>query len=127
MPENNNPLSTAAELRLQAEETLRGKLAQTPGSLLPMTPTETEQTLHELRVHQIELEIQNEALRRTQVELVASQARYFDLYNLTPVGYVTLGGNGLIIDANLTAATLLGMTRSTLVGQRLSRFIHIED
>ncbi|MEI7671514.1 MAG: ATP-binding protein, partial [Deltaproteobacteria bacterium] len=100
---------------------------QSPENLLALSHEETRHALHELRVHQIELEMQNAALRRTQVELVASQARYFDLYNLTPVGYVTLGGNGLIIDANLTAAILLGMTRSTLVGQRLSRFINKED
>ena len=127
MTEKETNTTQATELRRKAEETIRGNADQSPKDLLAMSLEETRHALHELRVHQFELEIQNEALRRTQVELVASQARYFDLYNLTPVGYVTLGGNGLIIDANLTAAILLGMTRSTLVGQRLARFIHKED
>ncbi len=127
MTEKETHTTQAADLRRKAEETIRGNVAQPPEDLLAMSYEEARHALHELRVHQFELETQNEALRRTQVELVASQARYFDLYNLTPVGYVTLGGNGLIIDANLTAAILLGMTRSTLVGQRLARFIHKED
>ena len=128
MTEQETHSTKAAEdLRCEAEKIARENADQSPENLLALSHEETRHALHELRVHQIELEMQNAALRRTQVELVASQARYFDLYNLTPVGYVTLGGNGLIIDANLTAATLLGMTRSTLVGQRLARFIHKED
>jgi PAS domain S-box-containing protein len=127
MTEKETNTTQATELRRKAEETIRGNVDQSPEDLLAMSLEETRHALHELRVHQIELEMQNDALRRMQVELVASQARYFDLYNLTPVGYVTLGGNGLINDANLTAAILLGMTRSTLVGQRLARFINEED
>jgi len=128
MTEKETNTTQATELRRKAEQEIgRENIDQSPKDLLAMSHDETQHTLHELRVHQIELEMQNDALRRTQVELVASQARYFDLYNLTPVGYVTLGGNGLINDANLTAAILLGMTRSTLVGQRLSRFIHKEE
>ncbi len=87
----------------------------------------TRQLLHELRVHQIELEMQNEELRRAQVALDASRARYFDLYELAPVGYVTLSESGLVSQANLTAAALLGVTRGDLVRQPLSRFIHEED
>ena len=83
--------------------------------------------LHELRVHQIELEMQNEELRRTQAELEASRARYFDLYDLAPVGYFTLSEKGLILEANLTAATLLGVARGDLVKQPLPRFILPED
>jgi PAS domain S-box-containing protein len=83
--------------------------------------------LHELRVHQIELEMQNEELRRTQEELEVSRTRYFDLYDLAPVGYVTLSEKGLILEANLTAAKLLGVARSALVKQPLSRFILPQD
>jgi len=83
--------------------------------------------LHELRVHQIELEMQNENLRRTQAELDAARARYFDLYDLAPVGYCTVSEKGLILEANLTAAKLLGWERKQLVKQPLTSFIHNED
>jgi PAS domain-containing protein len=94
-----------------------------PGGLSPRSA----RALHELRVHQIELEMQNEELRRTQEELEASRERYFDLYDLAPVGYFTLSEQGLILEANLTAAKLLGVARSALVKQPLSRFILPED
>jgi two-component system cell cycle sensor histidine kinase/response regulator CckA len=90
-------------------------------------PETTKLLLHELRVHQIELEMQNEELRGAQVELDVSRARYFDLYDLAPVGYVTVGENGLIQQSNLTIATLLGVTRADLSQRPLSRFIQKED
>ena len=80
-----------------------------------------------LQVHQIELEMQNDELHRAQVELEAARARYFDLYDLAPVGYVTVSEPGLILEANLTAATLLGVARGVLVEQPISRFIFQED
>ena len=116
-----------ADLRRQAEELARAKAAQAPEDLETLSPEETRQMLHELRVHQIELEIQNEELRRAQAELEASRARYFDLYDLAPVGYFTVSEQGLIIEANLTAAGLLGVARGALVKQPLTRFILPED
>jgi len=77
----------------------------------------------DLRTHQIELEMQNEELRRTQEELDASRTRYFDLYDLAPIGYVTISETGLILEANITAANLLGISRDALVKLRFSRFI----
>jgi PAS domain S-box-containing protein len=74
-------------------------------------------------VHQIELEMQNEELRRAQAELDVTQARYFDLYDLAPVGYCTLNEKGVIQEANLTAALLLGVARKALVGKPIFRFI----
>ena len=73
------------------------------------------QTFHELRVHQIELEMQNEELRRSQSELATSRARYFDLYELAPVGYLSFSQQGIILEANLTFATLLGVERRALI------------
>jgi len=107
-------------LRRKAEDRVRGE-AGAESSL------DSAKALHELRVHQIELEMQNDELRRTEAALEASRARYFDLYDLAPVGYITLNETGLVLEANLTAARLLGVTRGTLAGQPLSRFILPDD
>jgi PAS domain S-box-containing protein len=111
----------------RAEEIARKQAAPSPEDLETLSPEETRRMLHKLRVHQIELEIQNEELRRAQVELDAARARYFDLYDLAPVGYCTISEQGLILEANLTAATLWGVARNALVKQALSRFIVRED
>ena len=117
-----------ADLRQRAEEIARRQVAQSPEGLEAPSPEETRRTVHELRVHQIELEIQNEELRLAQVELDASRARYFDLYDLAPVGYVTVSEPGLILEANLTAATLLGVERGGWATQPIfSRLILKED
>ena len=124
-PEQAAPsASSGQDLRRQAEEKA---ISLEPQDLDTLSPEETRQTLHELRVHQIELEMQNEELRRAQAELDAARARYFDLYDLAPVGYCTLSEPGLILEANLTAVTLLGVARGALVKQPLSRFILKED
>ena len=114
-------------LRKRAEEIARGKAARSSKVLAALSPEETRQTLHELRVHQIELEMQNDELLRVQVELEAARSRYFDLYDLAPVGYVTLSEQGLIWEANLTAAQMLGLDRRALVKQPIARFILKED
>jgi two-component system, sensor histidine kinase and response regulator len=88
---------------------------------------EARKALHELRVHQIELEMQNVELRRIQLELELSKERYFQLYDLAPVSYFTLDQDGLIVEANLTAANLLGVNRSALVQRSLSQFLAPAD
>jgi PAS domain S-box-containing protein len=80
-------------------------------------------TLHDLRVHQVELETQNEELRRTQLLLDESTARYFDLYNLAPVGYCSLSEEGIVLEENLATTTMLGITPDAIRGQKISRFI----
>jgi two-component system, cell cycle sensor histidine kinase and response regulator CckA len=87
----------------------------------------TRRVLHDLRVHQIELEMQNDELRRTQEQLELARARYFDLYDLAPVGYLTLNQSGAIREANLTAANLLNTPRAELVNEPLTRFIWPAD
>jgi len=111
-----------ASLRRQAEERLRKRFPDQGGGA-----PETQRLLHELQVHQVELEMQNEELRRAQEELEASRARYFDLYDLAPVGYVTLSEQGLILEANLTVATMLGVPRSSLVKKPIARFLFRDD
>jgi PAS domain S-box-containing protein len=83
--------------------------------------------VHELRVHQIELEMQNEELRRSRNELEFSQMRYIALYDQAPTGYLTISENGLILEANLTFAALLLWPRDTLFNQPISTFIFKED
>lgn len=109
-------------LRRKAEEVLVSRGA---GADPVPTPSgdDARRMLHDLQVHQVELQMQNEELRRSQSDLGAARARYFDLYDLAPVGYCTLDAGGRIQEANLTAADLLGMARGDLVGQPLERFI----
>ena len=109
-------LEGQADLRRQAEAILAAQEAA--GGSAGETAV-----LHELRVHQVELEMQNEELRRTQLELEASRQRYLDLYEFAPVGYCTISENGLVLDSNLTAAVLLNVPRSALLGQRFTQFI----
>ncbi|MCX7041364.1 MAG: PAS domain S-box protein [Gammaproteobacteria bacterium] len=92
-----------------------------------MSAEQMWQALHEMRVHQIELEIQNEELRVTQAALDAARARYFDLYELAPVGYCTVAESGLLQEANLTASNMLAARRDAVVGQPMSRFIDKRD
>ena len=117
----------AAELRRRAEGIAREQAAPSPENREALLPEKVRQTLHELRVHQIELAMQNEELRRAQVELEASRARYFDFYDLAPVGFFTISEKGLILEANLTAANLLGVARGALANKPITRFIIKED
>jgi PAS domain S-box-containing protein len=96
-------------------------------NLEALSQEEARRILHELRVYQIELEMQNEELLNTQLKLNASRQRYFNFYDMAPVGYCTISEKGLILEANFTVATLLGITREALVRQPITRFIHRED
>ena len=113
----------ADELRQQAEERLDGL---SPAAASPV-PDDSADVIHELRVHQIELEMQNEELRRAQLELDEQRAKYFELFDLAPVGYLTLSDQNFVRDANLTAALLLGVERQQLVEQPLTAFILPDD
>jgi len=95
--------------------------------LQTQSPENTKQILHELLVHQIELEMQNEELRRVQCELEAERADYFELYEQAPIGYLTLNDKGMILKANLTASNMLGVARNFPKGKHLSQFICFED
>jgi PAS domain S-box-containing protein len=117
-------VKVAAPLRRRAED--RALELEAQSAVISLSEG-ARQLVHELRVHQIELEMQNEELRRTQVELEASQARYFDLYDLAPVGYYSLSAKGLILEANLTAATMLGVSRGALVHRPITQLILKDD
>ena len=92
-----------------------------------LSPEAAQQLLHDLQVHQIELEMQNQELRRTQAQLDTSRSHYFDFYDLAPVGYCTLSESGLILQANLKTIAMLGVARKDLPTRTLSRFIFAED
>jgi PAS domain S-box-containing protein len=85
-----------------------------------------QRLVHELQVHQIELELQNEELQGARAELEAGVERYSDLYDFAPIGYVTLDGDGTIGQVNLSGARLLGLERSRLVGARFGLFVSPE-
>ena len=132
MAEQGNPPEPAAdspELRRQrAEERFQQRAAKAVGDLQIVSPEDMGRTLHELQVHQIELEMQNEELRRMQAELEAARARYHNLYHMAPVGYLTVCEHGLIIEANHGAAGMLGMAKEILlVKQPITRYIFSQD
>ncbi len=86
-----------------------------------------EELLHELQVHQVELEMQNDALRQTQIALTELRDRYVDLFEFAPVGYITLGAEGMIEQINLTGATLLGRERNKLLRRDFSSLFIADD
>ncbi len=112
-----------AGLRSRAEDQLRKRKGRLPtGAIGLKAVADTQRTLHELHVHQIELELQNEELRNARIEAETLLEKYTDLYDFAPVGFFSLDARGRILEANLTGATLLGVDRSQLIGQRLQRF-----
>lgn len=121
--------SVDAELRLRqrAEARLLDKIGGSIDQTEQPSLQTTQQLLHELQLHQIELEMENEELRRTHALLDASRERYFSFYDMAPVGYCSVTEKGLISQVNLTIATLLGMPRRELIKQPFSRFIVKED
>ncbi|MFC1716920.1 ATP-binding protein [Candidatus Poribacteria bacterium] len=123
MKEDKSNSSEFSELRRRAEKAVGGESA----NLDELSPEDTRRLIHDLQVHQIELEMQNEELRRIQAELAESRDKYSDLYDFAPVGYLTLSEKGLIVEANLTCASLLGIERSSLIGKPLSGFIARDD
>jgi len=86
-----------------------------------------DKILHELHVHQIELEMQNEELRNTQIELEKARDRYIDLYDFAPAGHLSIDANGMIEECNLSAADLLGLKRTELIRRPFAEFIAEKD
>ena len=117
-----------AELRRRAEDRLsdqrKGQRSK-PGD--QKSEIGAVRALHELQVHQIELEMQNEELREARDKMEALLEKYTDLYDFAPVGYLTLGHEGVIREANLAGANLLGIARSALVDRRFGLFISPAD
>ena len=119
----STPDDKLARLRSEAESVARARPAQPLGVSELLDVAVMQKTLHELQVYQIELEMQNDELRSTQVLLDSERSRYKDLYDLAPVGYITLSSAGEIMHTNLKAASLLGLPRSQLFHQPMRRFV----
>jgi signal transduction histidine kinase len=120
---NDQSADKFADLRKRAEQILTEQSA-----LLDQAPAEElAHVLYDLQVHQIELELQNQELRRAQLELETSHRNYLELYDFAPVGYFTLDQAGLIVEANLTSATLLDMERGQLIQQPFWKFVSADD
>ncbi|MGE4343669.1 MAG: sigma-54 interaction domain-containing protein [Geoalkalibacter sp.] len=117
---DNKPLATSGRLRREAEAQLRAKTAAQPP---PVSLAEAQRLLHELEVHQIELEMQNAELRSAREELEAAHTKYAELFDFAPLGYFILDQRGRIQEANLAGAQMLGIERRRLAGKALSRFI----
>ncbi len=112
-----------SQIRQDAED----KLALTKDSSLQMKEKTHEKLIYELHVHQIELEMQNEELRKNHLALEDIKDKYIDLYDFAPVGYFTFSHEGLIKDVNLTGAELLGIARQKLINRGFGYFVEPDD
>jgi len=121
---NSEPLRLPT-LRQRAEAEFEQRRDAAAGSEL--SPEAARAALHELQVHQIELEMQNDELQRSRADLEASFTRYFALYEMAPVGYSTVEPQGKILRANLTLTNLLAATKSAVEQHAFTRFLHRED
>ena len=118
--QKRNVSTKATELRRQAEDRVRSRTAE----IYPVrSEEETQRLVHELEVHQIELEMQNAELCRSQEELELSRNKFEELYDFAPVGYFTFDPHGVICEVNLTGAHLLGIDRRLLVKKHFAGFI----
>lgn len=124
MKQDRKTSEDTSELRRQAETRLRAAATEgTPAR----TEADTQRLVHELQVHQIELEMQNDELHQLRSELEAGLEQYTDLYDFAPVGYLTLDRDGTIRKVNLTGTRLLGVERARLVGRRFGIFVAEAD
>ena len=121
---NSSNIIPADELRRRAEGLFR-QSAEQAGA--PLSDIDSRRLTHELQVHQIELEMQNEELEKSRRELAVAAARHTELYDLAPIGYLTLDPEGVITQANIAGARLLGRDRGNLTGRRLAAFVGKND
>ncbi|MFV1975468.1 MAG: sigma 54-interacting transcriptional regulator, partial [Candidatus Scalindua sp.] len=123
MKKENQKQKNASDLRKEAEKRLKPEIIP----IEKLSDGEVRKLAHELQVHQVELGMQNEELRKTQLLIEESRQKYLDLFDFAPVGYLTISEKGLILDANLTGAAMLGIERSLLINKPISKFIVSED
>ncbi len=115
--------TATTELRSNAEAHLQDNPFE---ECLSHSNDETRRLVHELEVHQVELEMQNAELRHARYELESALEKYTDLYEFAPIGFVTLDRNGVIDTMNLASASLIGGVRSRLTGRHFGQFVAIK-
>jgi len=124
MDRKPTPSADAAELRRHAEARLRKRQSkQRTKARDPQSEADPRRLLHELQVHQIELEMQNAELQQARDRMEVLLEKYTDLYDFAPVGYFSVDERGRILEANLAGAALLGVDRSLLINRRLPHFV----
>jgi PAS domain S-box-containing protein len=123
MQKERDEQKQSSVLRKRAEKKIERRIS----SFDEQPSADLEQVLHELEVHQIELEMQNEELRRAFLEVEESQRRYLDIYEFAPIGYFVFDINGFITEVNLTGASLLGGERSRYINTPFSRYVERHD
>ena len=123
MPQPPHVASTHSHPMTDLRERAETAVLTPRTAIAHMSPEEVQRLVHELQVHQIELEMQNEELRRAQGELTQSRDRFNQLFDFAPVGYVTLSPEGQVLEANLVMASMLGLARSKLMGRKFSGFV----
>lgn len=137
MPGNVIGAQNQADLRLSALKRLTGQTASQENRLnssaalgilyelasSPSTASSALALLHELQVHQVELDLQDEELRRSRAELEAALMRREQLYDFAPVGFFTVDRSTVLRELNLTAAGMLGSERDQLLGRTLDSFL----
>ncbi|MET3107033.1 PAS domain S-box-containing protein [Oxalobacteraceae bacterium GrIS 1.18] len=122
-----SPTEAILRLRQQAEEVQRVRSQQQRETSAELSTRDMQALVHDLHVHQIELEMQNEELQRAQLELDDIRRHYYDLYDLAPIGYCTTNDVGMLLQINQKAADLLGIPQVSLARQPLIQFIARED
>lgn len=120
-------MKKSVDRNVKIKQLTKEKLDKQSSSKKKLSFQIAKKNLNELKVHKIELEMQNDELRKTQLELIESNEKYIDLYNSAPVAFFSLSNKGIIKEANLTAVNLLGVEKSLLINQPLSRFIGNDD
>jgi len=126
MPKKKKQTTDFTKLRQRAEDILKA-ISGDNGYPVRFSPDDMKTLIHDFQIHRIELEMQNDELKRSQKKLDTARTRYFDFFNMAPVGFFSVDEQKLILECNLTAATLLERPQSAFIKQPITQFILKED
>ena len=125
--DSSPPFASKQALRRQVEQSIAGRITQFMDDVESMKTEQLGEVLRELQVRHIELQLQNEELCRTELEVEAQRARYFAFYENAPNGYCTISEKGIVLEANAPAFAQFGLERGKVVSQPFSQFILSDD